>query len=179
VKRQWSPTVDGQTHEVRYEMNDYTGRFTLTIDQTLALQGRFSFIDQWRLYLGRGAVLLFPIAGSQAQVRVASKGMSWTAELTVDEARRAAPSAVLIPSIPIPPWWAWLCFGVALAATFAAIYVAYTTGVRRVPVAGLGAAGAFVCLRFSTNKEWPLALRVILNIVAAAATVALAKLSLP
>lgn len=125
------------------------------VDETPALRGRFSFIDQWRLYLGGGAVLLFPVAGSQAQVKVASAGMSWKAELTVDEARRAVPSAVLIPSIAIPPWWAWLCFGVALAATFAAIYVAFTTGVRRVPVAGLGAAGGFVCLRFSVNQQWP------------------------
>jgi hypothetical protein len=179
VRRNWSETVDGHRHEIEFAMHDWTGSYGLSVDGTEVLHGRFSPYDQWRIFRGGGAVLRFGLAGSQADVVVRSSGVTWTADLIVDRERRVGPPVVFIPRISLPPWWGWVCFAIALVAVFVAVYVGFTTPTRRVPVAALGAAGAFLCLRFSSNRQWPEPIRIVLTVVAAAATVALERLSLP
>jgi hypothetical protein len=168
-------------------MHDWSGRFALRVDGQPMLAGRFSFHDQWRIFSGGGAFLRFPLGGKQAQLLLKSAGMTWRADLHVDRDQVADRPSVLVPDVAVPflpdialtPWWGWVCFAVALGATLLAIYIGFTTPVRRMPVALLGFAGAALCLRFSARVDRPLWARVALTVVAALASAAIARLSLP
>ena len=155
-------------------MNDYTGRFEMTVGGAMIHRGRFSWADQWGIFRRGAAVIRFPVDGAQAAVLITSAGMAWKAEFAVDPDQRAdAGVSVVVPPYRLPPWWAWVLAAVALIGVVAAMVLAP----RRVPVAALSLAGIAGIIRFSTQWQWPLVLRVALAVALTAAILVLNRLS--
>ena len=173
MKKSWSANVGGTAHYIGFAMNDYTGRFTLTLDGTAIHKGRFSWTDQWGMFRRGPALIRFPIEGSQASLLIGSAGMTWDARFEVEPDRRAdANVTVLVPSYRLPPWWAWLLAAIALIGVIVAMLLAP----RRIPVAALSLAGIAGIIRFSTQWQWPLPLRVALAVGLTAAVLILSRL---
>lgn len=169
--------MNDRAHAVRFAMNDWTGRFTLTVDGAEIAAGRLRWADQWAVYRKGPALFRFALDGAQAAVAVSSAGMTWKADFAVDPSLRADPrTLVLIPEYRLPPWWAFALAGVTLAVF---LVLNFSAPGRRVPVAALGLAGAAVIVRFSSQWSWPFAIRVALAAVASVATILLGVLSAP